>query len=516
MLAKALVNTVYKGGSRRSFSRLTDPLKLCAQIEPKLSSLSPPPQAILKLFDKVGKIRRRSEKKRSDIIAQLASATTEHLAVDRCVVLLNQSNRQHPELAHRLSLTVAAESCTTTVQPLVVRNYDISRDLANGLLQVKGLVIRDPHARIASTYNRAELGNFLSECERESVLAFPLVVEDKLHGCLTMHFLNRPAAASEFYLAIGEVLADELVNELQESAWTNVGDQISDCEQDNLVQVLSKRLTIERWARQTITKMHSTLDRDAVLQLVVDSLGKGLSASKCVIVRTDQPVAMITHEYAEADTSPLGLGRTEKLPPGLIDYFMHNVGAFFRMSDLCQRLGVSTGDLGFLTDNGVSAIAGAPMTGQGNNFGAIIVLQCGLSKPWSDEEVEVIALVAEQTAVALSHCESLSQVKDQLFNMNLIGNLSQQLTSTLELVAKNLRGASGDGKAKQSEETAQLSFRELQVLKLIASGCANKEIANRLFLTESTVELHASRIRKKLNLKSRTALVKYACDNDLV
>ncbi|MBL0184760.1 MAG: response regulator transcription factor [Candidatus Obscuribacter sp.] len=46
--------------------------------------------------------------------------------------------------------------------------------------------------------------------------------------------------------------------------------------------------------------------------------------------------------------------------------------------------------------------------------------------------------------------------------------------------------------------------------------CANKEIAQRLFLTESTVELHASRIRKKLKLKSRTALVKYACDNGLV
>jgi DNA-binding NarL/FixJ family response regulator len=37
----------------------------------------------------------------------------------------------------------------------------------------------------------------------------------------------------------------------------------------------------------------------------------------------------------------------------------------------------------------------------------------------------------------------------------------------------------------------------MEVLHLIAAGYANKEIAQRLFLTESTVELHASRIPKK-------------------
>jgi DNA-binding NarL/FixJ family response regulator len=67
-----------------------------------------------------------------------------------------------------------------------------------------------------------------------------------------------------------------------------------------------------------------------------------------------------------------------------------------------------------------------------------------------------------------------------------------------------------------SQTKIPLSARELEVLRLIASGLANREIAQRLFLTESTVELHASRIRKKLKLKSRTALVKFACDNHLV
>ena len=128
----------------------------------------------------------------------------------------------------------------------------------------------------------------------------------------------------------------------------------------------------------------------------------------------------------------------------------------------------------------------------------------------------MLELVASQTAVAMGHCQSYQQLKDQLFNLNLLGNLTQQLTSTLELVSR------GSGKSEPSEEKVRLamnapplSMRELEVLKLIASGLANREIAQRLFLTESTVELHASRIRKKLKLKSRTALVKYACDNGL-
>jgi DNA-binding NarL/FixJ family response regulator len=93
--------------------------------------------------------------------------------------------------------------------------------------------------------------------------------------------------------------------------------------------------------------------------------------------------------------------------------------------------------------------------------------------------------------------------------------LTQQLTNTLELVSRSGKPDSAEDKVRQAGSSPPLSLRELEVLKLIAGGLANREIAQRLFLTESTVELHASRIRKKLKLKSRTALVKYACDNGL-
>ena len=55
-----------------------------------------------------------------------------------------------------------------------------------------------------------------------------------------------------------------------------------------------------------------------------------------------------------------------------------------------------------------------------------------------------------------------------------------------------------------------LTPRETEVLKLIAEGNANKEIADALFLSVHTVERHRANIMKKLNLKKTADLVRYA------
>jgi len=56
----------------------------------------------------------------------------------------------------------------------------------------------------------------------------------------------------------------------------------------------------------------------------------------------------------------------------------------------------------------------------------------------------------------------------------------------------------------------ELSRRELEVLKLIARGHTNAEIANRLYLSVRTVESHRARIRRKLGRASRAELVAHA------
>ncbi|HTU86367.1 MAG TPA: response regulator transcription factor [Solirubrobacteraceae bacterium] len=61
-----------------------------------------------------------------------------------------------------------------------------------------------------------------------------------------------------------------------------------------------------------------------------------------------------------------------------------------------------------------------------------------------------------------------------------------------------------------------LSEREVEVLRLIALGHTNGEIAEQLFLSVRTVETHRAHIQQKLRLGSRSELVRYALDHGLV
>ena len=61
-----------------------------------------------------------------------------------------------------------------------------------------------------------------------------------------------------------------------------------------------------------------------------------------------------------------------------------------------------------------------------------------------------------------------------------------------------------------------LTERELDVLRLIALGHTNNEIAAQLFLSVRTVETHRAHIQQKLGLSTRAELVRYALDNDLI
>jgi DNA-binding NarL/FixJ family response regulator len=56
----------------------------------------------------------------------------------------------------------------------------------------------------------------------------------------------------------------------------------------------------------------------------------------------------------------------------------------------------------------------------------------------------------------------------------------------------------------------KLSVREKEVLKLVAEGESNKQIADNLFISVRTVDHHRARIMEKLNLKSSAELIRYA------
>ncbi len=65
-------------------------------------------------------------------------------------------------------------------------------------------------------------------------------------------------------------------------------------------------------------------------------------------------------------------------------------------------------------------------------------------------------------------------------------------------------------KASSKRPVNILSDREQQVLKLVAQGYSSQEIAQRIFVSVKTVETYRARIADKLDLRTRSALVRYA------
>ena len=67
----------------------------------------------------------------------------------------------------------------------------------------------------------------------------------------------------------------------------------------------------------------------------------------------------------------------------------------------------------------------------------------------------------------------------------------------------------------EAPSTEALTERENDVLKLLAQGKANKEIARDLVIGEKTVKTHVSNILQKLGVQSRTQAALYAAQNGL-
>jgi NarL family two-component system response regulator LiaR len=63
---------------------------------------------------------------------------------------------------------------------------------------------------------------------------------------------------------------------------------------------------------------------------------------------------------------------------------------------------------------------------------------------------------------------------------------------------------------------SELSDREMEILRLIASGISNREIADTLFISEKTVKSHVSNILSKLHLADRTQAAVYAWSQGIV
>ena len=82
---------------------------------------------------------------------------------------------------------------------------------------------------------------------------------------------------------------------------------------------------------------------------------------------------------------------------------------------------------------------------------------------------------------------------------------------TQKVVSQFVNGKSlPDVMAQVGDEMDGLTSRELEVLRMVARGLTNKEVAQQLFISDRTVQAHLSSIFSKLQVASRTEAVMYA------
>lgn len=132
-------------------------------------------------------------------------------------------------------------------------------------------------------------------------------------------------------------------------------------------------------------------------------------------------------------------------------------------------------------------------------------------------EVEVVALtsVLEDTAVSAAVRAGaigylLKDTNAEALCQAIKGAAAGQVQLASEAAARLMR------EVRVSESPEALTERETEVLKRVARGQANKEIARTLFVEERTVKSHVTSILKKLGVKSRTQAALHAVRSNLV
>jgi len=106
------------------------------------------------------------------------------------------------------------------------------------------------------------------------------------------------------------------------------------------------------------------------------------------------------------------------------------------------------------------------------------------------------------------------------FGLTITGRKVEVREVTVEVpvtVEVRVPAATGPFVADQAKiDALAITPRELEVLQLIAEGLSNKEMADRLFVSENTIKTHTSRVFDKLGASRRTQAVQLAQSQGLI
>jgi DNA-binding CsgD family transcriptional regulator/tetratricopeptide (TPR) repeat protein len=151
---------------------------------------------------------------------------------------------------------------------------------------------------------------------------------------------------------------------------------------------------------------------------------------------------------------------------------------------------------------------GAVLLAEGDPRNALVELRqswsiwCELHAPYDAARVRLLIARA---------CRDLGDEANALLQLNAARQTFMELGAAVDLAqAETL--VSKDGQ----KPTGPLSEREVEILRLVATGLTNRRIAERLHISDKTVARHVSNIFTKLDLSSRSAATAYAYDHKLV
>jgi len=85
-----------------------------------------------------------------------------------------------------------------------------------------------------------------------------------------------------------------------------------------------------------------------------------------------------------------------------------------------------------------------------------------------------------------------------------------------KLIIDNYIRSAKDSEKSDTYKEVPLTKREIEILKFIAEGNSNQEIATKLFISYNTVDTHRKNIMHKLSIKNTAGLVRYAIEKGLI
>ncbi len=97
----------------------------------------------------------------------------------------------------------------------------------------------------------------------------------------------------------------------------------------------------------------------------------------------------------------------------------------------------------------------------------------------------------------------------------LIAQVESSLKQASRLINYNARSSLDESSRIQVPSNVELTPTELKVVQLVAQGLANREIAEKLNVSQRTIESHVSNMLNKTNLHNRTELARWAIESNM-